>query len=394
MRKQIRRTKLTLLPGVIILLIGILGIAAYFLFKTVFPDILPFDKLYILVGGVLLGAIGLLILILQIKSNSRSSLEVINRELLYIKNGKLKARLHPEDITKIDITNGKFGTGKITIHTEKKTYRIGKVADIQAAVQLLSSFRKWILEEDKKKPTRTTKKTPERKLAGDQKTLPETPAVTKPTRRSEKKAKAEYEERGGGEKLGDVFEEEVYSILSDRSVIPSYHKALKGLFVESDNGRITEIDAVALTRNGIYVIECKDYSGTIVGTKDAHDWNVVYDNGEMHKLYNPILQNKGHITALSHNLHLARAKFRSVIILSGYSNLNGVNYDREEATILSLPDLRKELRYLTECGNPILSKEEIDSLYAVLEPMTKATYEMKLRHLNQVEQKKEENKNI
>ena len=393
MRKQIRLSKLTLLPAILILVIGTLGIAVYFLFKTFFPDYLPFDKLYILLGGVLLAAVGLLILILLIKTNSRTGLDIINRELLYFKNGKLKARLHPEDITKIDIKNGKLKTGKITIHTEKKTYRVGTVADIQTAVQILSAFRKWIAEDERKKPVRV-KKTAERKLPADQKTLPETPAVTKkPTRRSEKKAKTEYEERSG-EKLGDVFEEEVYSILSDRSVIPSYHKVLKGLFVESDNGRITEIDAVALTRNGIYVIECKDYSGTIVGTKDAHDWNVVYDNGEMHKLYNPILQNSGHITALSHKLRLARAKFRSVIILSGYSNLNGINYDREEATILSLPNLGKELRYLTECGQPILSKEEIDTLYATLEPMTNATYEMKLRHLSQVEQKKEENKNI
>ena len=394
MRKQIRQTKLTLVPSILILIIGIFGITNHSLLKTIFTNILPFDKMYILLGGILLATIGILILIIQIKSNSRTGLEIINRELLYFKNGKLKTHLHPEDITKIGITNGKLGTGKITIHTEKKTYRIGKIADIKNAVLILSSFRKGIPEEDKKKNIRL-KKTSKRKLATTyQKTLPETPVITrKPARRAKKKAKAWYEERSG-EKLGDIFEEKVYSILSDRTVIPSYHKTLKDLFVESDNGRITEIDAVALTRNGIYVIECKDYSGTIIGTKDAHDWNVVYDNGEMHKLYNPILQNSGHITALSHKLHLARAKFRSIIILSGYSNLNGVNYNREEAIILSLPELGKELRHLTECGQPILSKEEIDSLYTALEPMTNATYEMKLRHISQVELKKEENKKI
>jgi len=373
MHKQIRRTNSLLIFPVIVLLIGLAGIGAYFVLPNLIPNFSY--SLYVLIGGIVVAIIGLLLLILKINSNRKTGIDVVNRELLYFKNGKLKARLHPEDIKGIEIKNSNGKTGIIIIHTTSQIYKFGKASNITEAATILSAFRKWTPE-----PIKTRKKA----------TVPGPVAkAEKPTRKEEKKAKAVFEERSG-EKLGDAFEDEIYSILQGRSAIPSYHKALKGLYVESTNGRVTEIDEVALTRNGIYVIECKDYSGTIIGSINDHDWTVVYDNGEKHTLYNPIMQNNGHVTALSHVLHLPRDVFRSVIILSGYSNLNGTTYAEDNVTILSNPEIAKGMRNMPEPKNPVLSKEEIDRYYAILEPMTKASYSVRLKHLEQVEAKKGE----
>lgn len=370
MHKQIRHTNSAVILPIIILLIGLLGIGAYFVIPYLLPDFSYL--LYVLIGGIIVAVAGILILILVLSSNSRTGIDVINRELLYYKGGKLKARLHPEDIKGIEIKNSNGKTGTIIIHTTSNDYNFGKASHITEAAGILSTFRKW---------------TPEKAAAA--KTQPKPATAEKPTRREEKKAKAAYEEKKG-ESLGDAFEDEVYTILQSRSAIPSYHKALTGLFVESTNGRVTEIDEVAITRNGIYVIECKDYAGTILGSKDDHDWTVVYDNGDRHTLYNPIMQNNGHVTALSHALRLPRNMFRSVIILSGYSNLNGKTFVEDDVTILSNPDIAKGLRNMTESGETVLSKADIDRYYAILEPMTRASYSVKLKHLEQVEAKKGE----
>jgi len=375
MHKQIRRTNSSVVFPIIVLLIGIAAIGVSVLLPVLIPGFKSDYINYVIIGGAIVGLLGLLLLILKVNSNRNTGIDVINRELLYFKNGKLKARLHPEDIVGIEIKNSNGKTGKILIHTTSQVYNFGKASHITEAAQILSTFRKW---------------TPESAVAIKKTTASSTVKKTeKPTRKEEKKARAEFEEKKG-ESLGDAFEDEVYNILQGRSAIPSYHKALKGLYVESTNGRVTEIDGVALTRNGIYVIECKDYAGTIIGSKDDHDWTVVYDNGDRHTLYNPIMQNNGHVTALSHVLHLPRTAFRSIIILSGYSNLNGTTYAEDNVTILSNPDIAKGLRNMAEPKEPILSKDEIDRYYAILEPMTKASYSLRLKHLQQVEAKKGE----
>ena len=57
----------------------------------------------------------------------------------------------------------------------------------------------------------------------------------------------------------------------------------------------SQIDHVVLGPYGIFVIETKNYQGTIYGGKDRKTWSV---NGKF-KMMNPFVQNYGHIKALS-----------------------------------------------------------------------------------------------
>ncbi len=65
-------------------------------------------------------------------------------------------------------------------------------------------------------------------------------------------------------------------------------------------GKSSQIDHVLITRTGIFVIETKNYSGRIYGIGDQREWTQVLQYGNVkNKLYNPIMQNKSHIYALS-----------------------------------------------------------------------------------------------
>lgn len=63
------------------------------------------------------------------------------------------------------------------------------------------------------------------------------------------------------------------------------------------NSHTVEIDMVAIGVDGVYVIENKNYKGIISGKISDEYWSVSY--GVIHhKLYNPLLQNRLHISVL------------------------------------------------------------------------------------------------
>ena len=213
------------------------------------------------------------------------------------------------------------------------------------------------------------------------------PAEEKPLTITEEKAKAEYLKRTAGSEKGAEFEDEVDALLKKRDTIPAHHKTLKNLYIPYGDGtkRLSEIDNLVISETGIYVFECKNYSGTILGKKDAREWTVVYDNGEMKTFYSPILQNRGHIRSLSDLFGIPKDIFRSVIVFSGHTNLNGVQYAKEHTSVFCIDELSKELRRITASEKSVLSIKEVDEIYSWILPYTEASFEDRVKHLNHVE---------
>lgn len=68
--------------------------------------------------------------------------------------------------------------------------------------------------------------------------------------------------------------------------------------IPKEDGLFTELDIIILHKNGIVVLENKDYSTRIFG-KSADDTLTIIDHsGKKISIYNPILQNKKHILRL------------------------------------------------------------------------------------------------
>ena len=63
-------------------------------------------------------------------------------------------------------------------------------------------------------------------------------------------------------------------------------------------GHYTEIDMVALSNKGVFIIESKNYSGEVIGSVKDKYWSVRYGYSRYEKLYNPILQNLLHKEAV------------------------------------------------------------------------------------------------
>lgn len=204
---------------------------------------------------------------------------------------------------------------------------------------------------------------------------------------TEAEAKAEYLCRTAGSEKGAAFEDEVDSLLQKRDAFPCRHRALKSLYIPYGDGskRLSEIDNIVIAETGVYVFECKNYSGTILGKKDERNWTVVYDSGEMRQFYSPILQNKGHIRSISDLLGIPREMLASVIVFSGHTNLNGVKYPEENTYVFCIDTLAAELRKKTASAKKVLSAKEVDEIYGWILPYTETSFADRVKHLNYVE---------
>lgn len=88
-------------------------------------------------------------------------------------------------------------------------------------------------------------------------------------------------------------------------------------------GKEVEIDQILITQSMVYVIETKNWLGTIYGNEDEEIWNK-YHNGKYSNPRNPIMQNERHIRKLKKMLGDHPPKMQSMIIILGgdFSNIN------------------------------------------------------------------------
>ena len=91
------------------------------------------------------------------------------------------------------------------------------------------------------------------------------------------------------------------------------------LYLRNSNGKYSQLDLVVATEVGIVVFEVKEYSGWIFGTGNQREWTQVLAYGKQKfRFYNPIFQNKKHITDLiNHLAQFRKIPFYSVIVFFG-----------------------------------------------------------------------------
>ena len=83
-----------------------------------------------------------------------------------------------------------------------------------------------------------------------------------------------------------------------------------------DDGKSSQIDHILINKNGIFVIETKNYSGRIYGEDNQHEWTQVLNYGKVkNHFYNPVKQNATHIYRLA-KLLPTDAPFFSVVVFT------------------------------------------------------------------------------
>jgi len=140
-----------------------------------------------------------------------------------------------------------------------------------------------------------------------------------------------------------------------------------------NEGKSSQIDHVLINQTGIFVIETKNYAGRIYGSEDQKEWTQVLAYGKVkNKFYNPILQNRTHIYALSKVLGQNKG-FVSIIVFPkatlmtktmtdvGYMGNVNRRIKKQKAIVFSIEEMneiyRKLLDYKT--NPPVSNKEHV-----------------------------------
>lgn len=150
----------------------------------------------------------------------------------------------------------------------------------------------------------------------------------------------------------------------------------------------SQIDHLVVSRYGLFVIETKNYKGWIYGGENSEQWTQnIY--GKKYSLYNPILQNAGHVRALRRVL----AEFGEVPIIPivAFSKRGSVSVRSDEAHVVYWSDIKL---VIGQYGEPKLSPETVDAICKKIESKrfdsTQETAQMHRQNARRAKEQKNE----
>ena len=162
-------------------------------------------------------------------------------------------------------------------------------------------------------------------------------------------------------------------------------RLLTNLYLPGKDGKTTEVDLVMIHPTGIYVFESKNYSGWIFGDDKNKYWTQSLRGGKKNRFFNPIWQNKAHITALSKALGNGyESHLHSYIVFSERCELNKITIEAPGVVVLKRNRLLMKLRQEMDGREKAFMKTEMDELEAILNSFSLADERTKASHIEGV----------
>lgn len=169
-------------------------------------------------------------------------------------------------------------------------------------------------------------------------------------------------------RIGELGEHKI-NIQLDQ--LPKDCRYLNDLLVPNSKSRTgySQIDHLIVSPYAIFVIETKNYKGEIKGTREERNWSV----SNRFKMYNPLMQNAGHIKAVEQLLcDFANVKYISMISFtmrcrfSINSELRKIASDELIVYDVELSEFiqRKITRLKAEQPAPRFSDEEVIAIHS------------------------------
>ena len=166
-------------------------------------------------------------------------------------------------------------------------------------------------------------------------------------------------------------------------------KTLRNVYVPYAKGtKTTEIDMLLFANGNIYVFEVKNYSCTIIGNEFDKDWKTIYTKDKTYSMYNPIMQNKAHISTLASYLKIPESKFKSIIVFSENADIKKVKYTRTNNLCVLTMDTITPYLIKQKVSKKHFTDTELKTIYDTIKPLTKVSKSIKEQHIKDVKSKK------
>lgn len=146
-------------------------------------------------------------------------------------------------------------------------------------------------------------------------------------------------------------------------------KIYKNVIVPKMYGDDTEIDILMIDKTGIYIIEAKNYSGTIFGDWSKNKLSIKYKSGQEFEIDNPVIQNSNHYTHLQSISSLKPSYFHNVVILGPmtYYRKEDMNTLPSYGNVNTIYNIDKVINYLKKKKNINICQSELDSIIQIID---------------------------
>jgi len=167
------------------------------------------------------------------------------------------------------------------------------------------------------------------------------------------------------------------------------NKLMTNLYIPKEDGTTTEIDLIMLSHTGIYVFESKNYSGWIFGDEKNRSWTQTLENKQKNRFFNPIWQNKAHITALKLAVGIENdSLYKSYIVFSERCTLKKINVVSPNIKVIKRNQLNKTIKAEIKKLPQFLTTEEIVRLYSKLQKYTHTDAQVKEAHIDNIKNRR------
>lgn len=171
-----------------------------------------------------------------------------------------------------------------------------------------------------------------------------------------------------------------------------YKKFLFNCYIPKDNNETTELDVILLHESGVYVFESKNYSGWIFGNETQQYWTQTLRKGkgktQKNHFHNPIIQNKVHLKWLGKYLGIKTEEFYSYIVFSDRCTLKKITLTSGQHQVINRYNILSAVNENAKLCGTKMTPNKIDDLYFKLQPLTQVEENVKLAHINKVQEKK------
>ena len=202
--------------------------------------------------------------------------------------------------------------------------------------------------------------------------------------------KSEYKTASGNSFIRTLIDKGNYGeflIFYKLEKLNGSHRLMTNLYLPKEDGSTTEVDLIMISETGIYVFESKNYSGWIFGDENQKNWTQSLKGNQKHRFYNPIWQNKGHISGLKYTLALDDAYFKSYIVFSDRCTLKKVSVKSKNIKVLKRNALLKSVGRDDLNSDLILSPQEVEAIYLKLKAYTCVDPSVKKAHIDHIKLK-------
>ena len=172
-------------------------------------------------------------------------------------------------------------------------------------------------------------------------------------------------------------------------------RVISNCYLRKDDGGTTEIDCILIVKSGLYVIECKNYSGWIFGNDNNGFWTQTLPLGwsgdsTSSQFYDPVWQNRNHIKCIRRHLPDYRnVPMRNIVVFGDESTLMDVTIS-SDARVVRDSVFLETIEEIERTAPDVINEGDIRRIYDILRNDVSVTDEVIRDHIAEVEHIREQ----